>query len=887
MDRSSWFSPSSSPDVVLDAANAQHDKDAATSQRASLVSRAFEIARNPSHAAYGVAKYLLATTGTPAPASPEQVPAATTRLTEGADDTGSDSSSTMVDEQMVARAGSVDGANKADGDEERRMMDDSATPTSAAHSVAPATPTKAPRTAWEKFLYGKGEDDADACATSALPAPVDEPAGTPSTDATLDVVDATPASPSHSSSSGANKQERGFWTRVLYGRGDGDDEDAHAVPSMTAAIINDSSAAGSAYVPAARHDTVSVTTSPVSSPGRSSLSFAHREVYEGPVIEEVHGDAELLATDEAAVRPERGFWVKVLFGKGDDEGEEEEQAHGDRQHVDGGQARDETIEGRSSTTTLTDDGAAQLERIAEAVKVFHPAAESEARHADEPVTSSAVGPRRSLVALPSMKEIGRVVSALPGVAVVSKLPGASLVANLPIVSQVLDAAFPAGEHASAAVKPRDVDMAPVTASAPAPAPALLAIAASTQDTFDAPPPGSVVARRLAGASPSPISPTTLASRVIAAAAPVTSNAHVASAAAWSLRTSLDAAATAVGAVNYVADTAATITSGTRNARKHSLLFRTRDAAIGVIGNVATRVGKVGVVGKAVKAAQGYVPEGVGAIVAHAAGVPTFHSQQLTATEKPRMCRARSLRSFYPRGTQPLSFSFAGGSGVGSVALAEARYAVGVAEGLRARFRDCVVDEARYLGCGLGAVVAAAMALGIDLERVKDLLNGLEEKASNRFMGGVGSVSTTLRASLQSILPFDVAPARGRLWISVTTMPSFNNELLADFATREDLVDALVASCYVPVLHEPTGPKSGRVLLSGALTNPQPLYDGATITVTSRAAAGNVSPFNEVTSCALRDKGFAVVPIRGAGITEARETVVIRDGFGVEEGRRDL
>ena len=70
----------------------------------------------------------------------------------------------------------------------------------------------------------------------------------------------------------------------------------------------------------------------------------------------------------------------------------------------------------------------------------------------------------------------------------------------------------------------------------------------------------------------------------------------------------------------------------------------------------------------------------------------------------------------------------------------------------------------------------------------------------------------------------------RLHISLTST-SMRNVVVSQFDTREDLVDALICSCFIPVFSGKKVPEYlGRKYLDGGLTNQFPVMDEKTVKI---------------------------------------------------------
>ncbi|KAJ3232717.1 1-acylglycerol-3-phosphate O-acyltransferase pnpla3 [Chytriomyces hyalinus] len=216
-------------------------------------------------------------------------------------------------------------------------------------------------------------------------------------------------------------------------------------------------------------------------------------------------------------------------------------------------------------------------------------------------------------------------------------------------------------------------------------------------------------------------------------------------------------------------------------------------------------------------------------------------------------------------TNAPSFSF---SSVGGPA--DALYLVGTAKSLLQQFKPQLFsqrDGFKWLGCGYGSVVAAAMALQLGyegLEQVRRMFERIEKLNSESLFCGMGKMSSLLSAELDALIPEDISCATwDNLFISVTLAPQMSNEVISVFSSKQKLIDAILASCYVPLVHEAPkkihNPSTGNCGfgIAGALTNRLPLFDAMTVTVSPVPGEGNISPWSKTLSQSQFDAGFAV------------------------------
>lgn len=105
------------------------------------------------------------------------------------------------------------------------------------------------------------------------------------------------------------------------------------------------------------------------------------------------------------------------------------------------------------------------------------------------------------------------------------------------------------------------------------------------------------------------------------------------------------------------------------------------------------------------------------------------------------------------------------------------------------------------------MIAAAMALDLDLESVKQVAaDEVCDGHVERFFGPVGKMSRRLRGGLlDKVFGNDdneelllSSPPLSSLHVVVTDPVSMDPVVLSNFENREDLVDALMASCFIPV-----------------------------------------------------------------------------------------
>ncbi len=135
------------------------------------------------------------------------------------------------------------------------------------------------------------------------------------------------------------------------------------------------------------------------------------------------------------------------------------------------------------------------------------------------------------------------------------------------------------------------------------------------------------------------------------------------------------------------------------------------------------------------------------------------------------------------------------------------------------------------GASSGSVVGAIAATGVDVSAARDFVVRMAKDAQRRRFGPAGKMTRYVRGGLEQLLPTDAHErASGRLLISITTLPRLEPLLVDRYASRCDLIRAVLASCYIPLYYERPVRFRGRFCIDGGLTDNLPKLDDATLTV---------------------------------------------------------
>ncbi|TPX33257.1 hypothetical protein SmJEL517_g03884 [Synchytrium microbalum] len=197
----------------------------------------------------------------------------------------------------------------------------------------------------------------------------------------------------------------------------------------------------------------------------------------------------------------------------------------------------------------------------------------------------------------------------------------------------------------------------------------------------------------------------------------------------------------------------------------------------------------------------------------------------------------------------LSFSF---SGCAWLLL----YHAGVGQALNERFKPEVFEKIEFQGCSSGSLVAAALTLNTDMQRMIDLMISVASEHAKRFLGPVGIMSQSIEVGMRRELEDDetVSTKLGRrLTVSLTTFPGFENEMKNHFTGRDDLINTIMASSYFPIYWETpiamtpvtsnntTASGSKTIYIDGGFTDNLPYMSKTTITVSPHPGEANICP----------------------------------------------
>ena len=148
-----------------------------------------------------------------------------------------------------------------------------------------------------------------------------------------------------------------------------------------------------------------------------------------------------------------------------------------------------------------------------------------------------------------------------------------------------------------------------------------------------------------------------------------------------------------------------------------------------------------------------------------------------------------------------------------------------------------------LGASAGALVAGALIADYSPEELKNKFLDVAKDAKSRTFGAFHpkfDVNNMLRIELTKIFQDDINnnTLNGKLHISLTSA-TFRNVIQSKFSSRNELIDALICSCYLPVFSGYKVPTfKSKTYLDGGFTNNQPVLDEKTTVKISPFSGGS-------------------------------------------------
>ncbi|XP_031461721.1 patatin-like phospholipase domain-containing protein 1 [Phasianus colchicus] len=190
---------------------------------------------------------------------------------------------------------------------------------------------------------------------------------------------------------------------------------------------------------------------------------------------------------------------------------------------------------------------------------------------------------------------------------------------------------------------------------------------------------------------------------------------------------------------------------------------------------------------------------------------------------------------------PFSLSF---SGSGFLVL----YQIGVVQSLLELAPELLKSACKVYGSSAGSLIAAAVVCGISLDDLKEVFYANAREVRKTLLGPLSpkcSLLANIRDVLQCRLPEDsYQMASGRLHISLTRVVDGQNVMVSEFSSKEELIQALLCSCFLPIYCGFIPPSyRGVRYVDGGFTGLQPVssLEEAVITVSPFTGELDICP----------------------------------------------
>ncbi|XP_060269603.1 1-acylglycerol-3-phosphate O-acyltransferase PNPLA3 isoform X2 [Ovis aries] len=175
------------------------------------------------------------------------------------------------------------------------------------------------------------------------------------------------------------------------------------------------------------------------------------------------------------------------------------------------------------------------------------------------------------------------------------------------------------------------------------------------------------------------------------------------------------------------------------------------------------------------------------------------------------------------------------------------YYIGVTRCLSERAPHLLRHARKFFGASAGALHCAFFLSGIPLDQTVQILMDLVRSARSRNIGILHpafSLSKHIRDGLRRYLPDNVHQlVSGKMVISLTRVSDGANVLVSDFHSKDEVVDALYCSSYIPLVFGLIPPSfRGVRYVDGGISNNIPFVDTkTTITVSPFYGESDICP----------------------------------------------
>ena len=163
----------------------------------------------------------------------------------------------------------------------------------------------------------------------------------------------------------------------------------------------------------------------------------------------------------------------------------------------------------------------------------------------------------------------------------------------------------------------------------------------------------------------------------------------------------------------------------------------------------------------------------------------------------------------------------------------------------------------FAGASAGALLSACCVCKVPIDYAKVKFLSAAADAKTRPFGPFNpkfDVEKYLYRSME-FLPVDAhIKASGRLFVSLTRLEDFKNVMVSHWDTREELIQTLLCSCFIPVFSGFNAPTfRGVKYIDGGYTNKQPIISNNTLTISPFSGEAIICPRNPISSQSKKEK----------------------------------
>ncbi|WKY01883.1 hypothetical protein Q1695_015694 [Nippostrongylus brasiliensis] len=157
-----------------------------------------------------------------------------------------------------------------------------------------------------------------------------------------------------------------------------------------------------------------------------------------------------------------------------------------------------------------------------------------------------------------------------------------------------------------------------------------------------------------------------------------------------------------------------------------------------------------------------------------------------------------------------------------------------------------LTQNKISGASAGAIVAAGLVTNACISQATSTILKVVSQARSRALGPLHPAFNLIglvREGVGRSLPPDAyKQCTGRLQISLTRWRDNENVVVSEFSSNEELIDAIVCSCFIPLFCGVKPPTfRGEAYIDGGFTDNQPSYDDHTVTVSPFSGESDICP----------------------------------------------